>query len=1500
MHGRSIIACVAVVALTCAGAPGQTTAPAVPSPRWMRIPAVRNAQRVVASTADPRTVFVACRGGLFMSADDGRTFAALGDVPGRVSCVLHSPADARVIYVGTADRGVFRSDDGGRTFAAAGGTDRGLAHSAVHSLIFANDDPSFTTILATHGARNRGLSLSIDGGRTWRVFAADYGADGVIMSGTTLFVAGLHSAAGAEPGFYRSIDAGRNWFRVLNAENPTALAGSLLNPHTAWCGTASGLIRTDDFGVSSVEVGPRGSGIVSLAVAPVGADREAVFAYDPTGQGVMVSEDRFGTFRRINDGLYVGEWVSEGASMAASLDGRTLYACVNGVLYVARVPSAISDVRLSPLLAHIGEGKVRISVRAPRDAAVSADLSPIGGPAAMPLEPQPSDGDGPVLYAGAFEVGAAAATAPPREPKGQPRQRFLPELVPLTVRAATGDTIHAAAAMLWLSSRPRDRVLWDGESANVLSTRASGAAAIARSRDNPLSGRTHLRVSFDGPGEAAFSWRMGHESAAGHKVLCFFIRSDTEGPSDLRLALLDSGGHYGFVGGRRSNEIALSRYLPVVTRQYRFVAVPLADLIWGGSADPRQLREIAFVQPGPGQRTYDVDDIMHVVKPGPVLSAPEVVVGEGGSVRLRVHAACARPPLRATARLADGSEIALDSEGGGDSGMFAASAPAARMGTGTRTITFIASDAGEINDLPHTVFLPRRPPALAVRFPGTIQRDGDPGEFAGVPPAAFGRGPLSAAVRLMLGQKELYIAAEVKDPGFIPPRFRSGPTIESLSAGPSLELIITSPSHYATVVRQSPAGCDHRIVLGLTEKGAYVGWQRHLQVAAGRRTPDGYVIEAAVPLDALRVDRFACDFAPGTSTRLEIRLRGAGGEVLCFGAPSAEESANPENWGLVSFVEEMGAPRMRFAGCSGTSITLLSDRPLDVASAAIAASYAVEGAKVTAARLDADRRTVRLTTDRPLRPGERCTVSFPGLRAADGSPARDALAFTAMPGVPLAGDLLGACLVGRPLEGVDMKAALDAWRPDPREKPAAGARWSMLEAQNGIFDLAGRYGPLNNAVVAAHAYLFSDAQRKVQLWCGSDDGIRLIVNGEVVHDRPGTRGCNIDSDKVRNVVLNEGWNSLYAIVSTGGGSWEYCLRVMDENGKPPAGVSFSADAPESAGRPARQPVARVEEACTADVAVEQLEYMGWRSAWRLRNAAIETVIVPDVARVMHFGAAGGENLLWVNDALAGRVVLRDDNQWHNFGGDKVWPTAQDLWIKYAGRPGWPPPYEFDCAPAAIEPVPGGARLRTRHSPHFGACAVRELSPDSRRPLLHIRQWFEKREGNPVEMSLWTVTQVRRPAYAIVPLARGRPQGGTKALGKLLPGRFSVHRTCASLRNDDATAQKVGVVVGEDLDDGWAAAVYADRMLLQSQLLIDNAGYPDGGCHAELFAANEQLGGYVELELLSPLRDMRKGDRLRNDVVWQIVPLTAAQAADPEQAAAVARAAHREALRILRP
>src|SRR5258708_4386154 len=153
----------------------------------------------------------------------------------------------------------------------------------------------------------------------------------------------------------------------------------------------------------------------------------------------------------------------------------------------------------------------------------------------------------------------------------------------------------------------------------------------------------------------------------------------------------------------------------------------------------------------------------------------------------------------------------------------------------------------------------------------------------------------------------------------------------------------------------------------------------------------------------------------------------------------------------------------------------------------------------------------------------------------------------------------------------------------------------------------------------------------------------------------------------------------------------------------------------------------------AAIKVEQIEYLKWPHAWRLSNPSCQLVVVPEVGRVMYFARTGGEDIPYNNQDPSGRTGRRDGHEWHNFGGDKVWPTEQDWWIRYTDRKGWPPPYFSDAAPQTAEAMTDGVRMISPRSPEFGTRTIREFVMDPEKPLVRVRQHFVKDEGKPVVM-----------------------------------------------------------------------------------------------------------------------------------------------------------------------
>ncbi|MEZ8221707.1 hypothetical protein GG496_001877, partial [Candidatus Fervidibacteria bacterium JGI MDM2 JNZ-1-D12] len=87
--------------------------------------------------------------------------------------------------------------------------------------------------------------------------------------------------------------------------------------------------------------------------------------------------------------------------------------------------------------------------------------------------------------------------------------------------------------------------------------------------------------------------------------------------------------------------------------------------------------------------------------------------------------------------------------------------------------------------------------------------------------------------------------------------------------------------------------------------------------------------------------------------------------------------------------------------------------------------------------------------------------------------------------------------------------------------------------------------------VACYAYteFVVDNEMEAELRVGSDDSVKVWLNGKLVHQFGGMRGLSVDQDRVR-VRLQKGVNRLLLKVTQGGGGWEFCVRLVDLQGSP--------------------------------------------------------------------------------------------------------------------------------------------------------------------------------------------------------------------------------------------------------------------------------------------------------------------------------------------------------------
>ncbi len=287
----------------------------------------------------------------------------------------------------------------------------------------------------------------------------------------------------------------------------------------------------------------------------------------------------------------------------------------------------------------------------------------------------------------------------------------------------------------------------------------------------------------------------------------------------------------------------------------------------------------------------------------------------------------------------------------------------------------------------------------------------------------------------------------------------------------------------------------------------------------------------------------------------------------------------------------------------------------------------------------------------------------------------------------------------------------------------------------------------------------------------------------------------------------------------------------------------------------------------ADVTVSRVAYHGWKDCYRLSNAQADLVFVPQIGRIMRYGMLGGPNMLWENGDLAGRTADPAAKDWTNFGGDKLWPAPQE-------RSGWPPDPDIDSAECAVEELPGHhLRVTGRASKKFGIRFIREIAMERQGPGVTIINTMENTSGRPVEWSVWEVAQVDDPAWAEISSgqASGLPHGfhtfdDPSVLQRGFAIKGSQPRGGASIQlvRDPKKSGKIGT----DAPSQWARARVKDFVFAIMGERESNAAYPDKGCLQEIYSNPDPLK-YMELELLSPIRMLKPGEKAAFTTRWRL-------------------------------
>ena len=307
-------------------------------------------------------------------------------------------------------------------------------------------------------------------------------------------------------------------------------------------------------------------------------------------------------------------------------------------------------------------------------------------------------------------------------------------------------------------------------------------------------------------------------------------------------------------------------------------------------------------------------------------------------------------------------------------------------------------------------------------------------------------------------------------------------------------------------------------------------------------------------------------------------------------------------------------------------------------------------------------------------------------------------------------------------------------------------------------------------------------------------------------------------------------------------------------------------------------------------------YRGWETQ-ALTNGLIEVQVLPQIGgRVIQF-KLGDTEMLWVNDALAGKAPppggLGPKGAWLNYGGDKLWPAPQDQWHG-------PPDGVLDGSPHTAVVLPAaadsaGVELTSEKDPRNGLQFKRTIRVRPGAAAVAFDSTLTNVGTKTQKWSIWQVTQLSAVGrkgdgfnkdlrcWTPVNPASQYPLGFNVQFGAKDNPSFAVDTKTGLF---SATYKGAVGKAGLDSAAGWVACVDGETgcVLVERFAHVPGKEYPDGGSSVEFWmngagkivhegktvefpADRVATPTYVESEILSPLAELAPGQSTSFRLDW---------------------------------
>lgn len=277
------------------------------------------------------------------------------------------------------------------------------------------------------------------------------------------------------------------------------------------------------------------------------------------------------------------------------------------------------------------------------------------------------------------------------------------------------------------------------------------------------------------------------------------------------------------------------------------------------------------------------------------------------------------------------------------------------------------------------------------------------------------------------------------------------------------------------------------------------------------------------------------------------------------------------------------------------------------------------------------------------------------------------------------------------------------------------------------------------------------------------------------------------------------------------------------------------------------------------MSVKNIPAFGWAHCAQIANSQAELLVTLDVGpRVLSYKTPGGENVLWVDEADAGKS---GEKGFKGRGGHRLWISPENERTYAPDNDAVQ--FESRAPNAGVFVTPPVDPWRIRKE------VTVSLGTEGSAVMLAHRLTNEGHE--PATIASWALTIMRPGGYEIIP----QPPLGEHGK-EFLPNRVIVPWTYSDFSDPrwkfgqrffllTPRAGTLPTKLGFAHRPRWIGWVRNDTLFIKVFEYEDGAVYPDLGCNFETFSE----GDFLELESLSPLKTLAPGESVSHTEMWHL-------------------------------